>query len=261
MDKRSLINIVNQNGNLVVTSREVAENFEKSNSVVNRAIENLISETSMQNCTHLFIPSTYKDSYERDQSEYLLTRDGFSLLVMGFTGRKALDWKIKYIDAFNKMEEALKQQIPTMTQAELTAMIAQNQVEIERKAIQALEHSERTEKRLDSALNALASPPDKEWRQSMNTRLRGMCEQYQLNYPTFYGDLYAELETLARVDLESRQSRLRKRMLANGATKTACKAVTKLEIIERDPKLKPIFEGIVRKYQAKYALDWQEGIQ
>ena len=40
--------------------------------------------------------------------EYLLTRDGFSLLVMGFTGARALEWKLKYIEAFNQMEEAIK---------------------------------------------------------------------------------------------------------------------------------------------------------
>ena len=37
-----------------------------------------------------------------------MDRDGFSLLVMGFTGKKALEWKLKYIDAFNQMEETLK---------------------------------------------------------------------------------------------------------------------------------------------------------
>lgn len=105
-----LIKIKNQNGNLVVSSREVAKNFEKRNSEVNRAIENLMAETSVQNCTNLFIPNKYKDSYGRNQNEYLLTRDGFSLLVMGFTGKKALEWKLKYIDAFNKMEATIKNQ-------------------------------------------------------------------------------------------------------------------------------------------------------
>lgn len=40
---------------------------------------------------------------------YLMNRDGFSLLAMGFTGKKALQWKLKYIEAFNEMEETLKQ--------------------------------------------------------------------------------------------------------------------------------------------------------
>lgn len=106
----NLISIQNKDGQLLVSSREVAENFDKRNSEVNRAIENLKEETSVQSCTHLFIPNQYRDSYRRLQDEYLLTRDGFSLLVMGFTGSKALEWKLKYIDAFNKMEQALKEQ-------------------------------------------------------------------------------------------------------------------------------------------------------
>lgn len=56
-----------------------------------------------------FIPSTYKDSTGRGLKHYWLTRDGFSLLVMGFTGPAALHWKLLYIEAFNKMEKALKE--------------------------------------------------------------------------------------------------------------------------------------------------------
>src|SRR5699024_11811103 len=41
--------------------------------------------------------------------EFLLTRDGFSFIVMGFTGAKADQWKLKYIEAFNQMEGALKE--------------------------------------------------------------------------------------------------------------------------------------------------------
>ena len=40
---------------------------------------------------------------------YLMNRDGFSLLVMGFTGKKALDWKLKYINAFNQMENYIRE--------------------------------------------------------------------------------------------------------------------------------------------------------
>jgi anti-repressor protein len=102
-----LINISNHNGNLVVSSREVAINFEKQHKHIMESIRDL--ETSVEKSAHLFITSTYKDSYGRDQNEYLLTRDGFSLLVMGFTGKKALEWKLKYIEAFNKMEKTLQE--------------------------------------------------------------------------------------------------------------------------------------------------------
>lgn len=56
----------------------------------------------------MFTESTYISSRGRKEIEYLMNRDGFSLLVMGFTGSKALEWKLKYIDAFNKMEDRLK---------------------------------------------------------------------------------------------------------------------------------------------------------
>jgi len=59
------------------------------------------------------------------------------------------------------------------------------------------------------------------------------------------------LEQIASCNLTTRRTNLLKRM--TGATYKEKQAVTKLEVIERDNKLKAIFEGIVRKYQAKYA--------
>ena len=57
---------------------------------------------------HYFIPSEYVGENGRKYKEYLITRDGFSLLAMGFSGEKALKWKLKYIEAFNAMEAELK---------------------------------------------------------------------------------------------------------------------------------------------------------
>lgn len=49
-----------------------------------------------------FQPISYIDSMNREKPEYLMTRDGFTLLAMGFTGTKAMQWKIKYAEAFEK---------------------------------------------------------------------------------------------------------------------------------------------------------------
>jgi len=103
----NLINISNQDGKLVVGSREVAKNFEKEHKDVLEAIRNLIAENSA--VTSIILKSEYVNSRGRTYPEYLLTRDGFSLLVMGFTGKKALEWKLKYIKAFNLMEKELTQ--------------------------------------------------------------------------------------------------------------------------------------------------------
>lgn len=100
----------------VVSSRIVAERFGKTHSEVLKTIhgENrgekhipgLIDgiRSSAKTPDLYFMKSRYDDVYGRSQPEYLCTRDGFSLLAMGFTGKDALEWKLKYIDAFNKME-------------------------------------------------------------------------------------------------------------------------------------------------------------
>ena len=102
----SEITLFNQDGKILASSREVAGKFGKQNKHVNESIRNLMAENST--VKNMFIESVYTSIRGRDEIEFLMDRDGFSLLVMGFTGKKALEWKLKYIDAFNKMEEKLK---------------------------------------------------------------------------------------------------------------------------------------------------------
>lgn len=102
------IKTINKEEILTASSREVAEKFEKEHKNVVRDIEKLINEIGSELSLSYFIEAEYKDSMNRKQKEYLMTRDGFSLLVMGFTGEKVLKWKLDYIKAFNTMEAELK---------------------------------------------------------------------------------------------------------------------------------------------------------
>ena len=61
-----------------------------------------------QKCGHLFVESNYVDIQCKDRPMYIMNRDGFTLLAMGFTGQKALQFKLDYIDAFNKMEQTIR---------------------------------------------------------------------------------------------------------------------------------------------------------
>lgn len=97
-----LINIKNEEA--VTTSLQVAEAFEKRHDRVLRAIDNII-EGLPKNGVSYFHKGKYKDSSGKSNVMYYINRDGFSLLVMGFTGKKALEWKLKYIEAFNQMEK------------------------------------------------------------------------------------------------------------------------------------------------------------
>lgn len=82
----------------------VAEKFEKEHRVVITAIRNIVY--SSQNCEQFFVSTTYTDNSGKSNPMYIMNRDGFTLLVMGFTGKKALEFKLQYIEAFNKMEES-----------------------------------------------------------------------------------------------------------------------------------------------------------
>ena len=95
-----------ENGQVLASSLEIAERFGKEHSKVKRSIKSL--EKDVANFGEMFKLSCYEDTYGRKQEEYSMNRDGFSLIVMGFTGKKALEWKLKYIEAFNQMEEKLK---------------------------------------------------------------------------------------------------------------------------------------------------------
>ena len=89
---------------LVTTSLKVAKVFEKEHKNVLQSIENLVAENS---AAKFFSEATYKNR-GKEYPMYEMGRDGFSLLVMGFTGERALKWKIEYINAFNAMEAELK---------------------------------------------------------------------------------------------------------------------------------------------------------
>lgn len=107
-----------QNGEPVASSRQIAESFGKEHKDVLRAIENI----KAQNCalTSMFFPTTYTAGTGKAYPMYLMNRDGFTLLAMGFTGKAALEWKLKYIAAFNAMEKQLSQR-PQLSRAELMA--------------------------------------------------------------------------------------------------------------------------------------------
>lgn len=100
-----------KNEEAVTDSLIVAELFEKRHADVIRAIENLEEGIRKNGDTpRLFQKTWYKHPQNGERySKYIMNRDGFSLLVMGFTGKKALAWKLKYIEAFNAMEKVVMQ--------------------------------------------------------------------------------------------------------------------------------------------------------
>ena len=94
-----------EKNNPVTSSLLVAEKFQKEHRHILDSIRNLVAENSA--ARSLFLENQYENRGKM-YPMYLMNRDGFSLLVMGFTGSKALQFKLDFIEAFNKMEQIIK---------------------------------------------------------------------------------------------------------------------------------------------------------
>lgn len=133
------IHIVVENNQPITTSRNVAENFDKNHRDVLKAIDEL-SEGVAQNFADLFHETTYIHGQNKQQyREYYMTKDGFTLLAMGFTGKKALEFKLAYIERFNQMENQLQNRLPGTYKEALMQLVEQvehnEQLEIENKEL------------------------------------------------------------------------------------------------------------------------------
>jgi Rha family phage regulatory protein len=109
-------------GKLTVNSKQVADAFGKTHRHVLRDIQDLLKKSGDFGAPNFGL-SSYKSLQNKELPCYEITRDGFSLLAMGFTGEKAIEWKIKYLTAFNEMEKMLSGENSVMKQLNIAVKI------------------------------------------------------------------------------------------------------------------------------------------
>lgn len=132
-----------QNGEPVASSRQIAESFGKDHNHVMRDIKALEEGVSKNGQTPMF----YKTEYTHEQNGqtypmYLMNRDGFTLLAMGFTGKAALEWKLKYIAAFNEMEKKLATpQMPKLSKEMQALFLLDDRTQKQEQRLTALENT------------------------------------------------------------------------------------------------------------------------
>lgn len=114
--------VIVNDGKATTTSLKVAEYFGKQHKDVIRSVDNLLKDQDVF-ARRNFALSDYQDSTGRTLPMYKMDRDGFTLLAMGFTGKKALTFKMNYIDAFNKAEDALKTSLPVIHDPKTLALM------------------------------------------------------------------------------------------------------------------------------------------
>lgn len=100
-----------ENNQALTSSLLVAEKFGKEHKHVLDAIRELIQGCAENSADPMFVETIYINEQNRQEYPmFIMNRDGFTLLAMGFTGKKAMRFKLDYIAAFNAMEKALKEQ-------------------------------------------------------------------------------------------------------------------------------------------------------
>ncbi|MFC5423245.1 Rha family transcriptional regulator [Bosea eneae] len=120
-----------KDGRPTTTSRNIAADFGKSHRDVLRAIDNLIKlrpDLRARNFAQTTIETPMPTGGTRSDRIFEMDRDGFALLAMGFTGERALSWKLSYLGAFNAMEDKLRRMSPPVAAIDTDAMKANAQL-------------------------------------------------------------------------------------------------------------------------------------
>lgn len=124
-----------------LTSLEVADMVGKEHSKVIRDIRNIIShlteaKNGFSTITNYFTEDTYKDSTGRELPCYRLTKKGCELFSTRMTGAKGTQFAVAYIERFNQMEQHVKQQLLPQTPEQQIALLAQGNVNLNKKVEQ-----------------------------------------------------------------------------------------------------------------------------
>nr|DAK26516.1 MAG TPA: regulatory protein [Caudoviricetes sp.] len=229
-----------QDNQVVVSSRQVAEHFGKRHTEVLRAVAKHDADLKLTDAKkRWFYPSSYVDGKGEKRKEYIMNRDGFSLLVMSFNNtRDVLTWKIKYIEAFDEMERRLNEgSAQQLSPVEMIAAIAQNAVEQERrlKAVETLGNNTAAEVREIRSTFTQKDTLENDIKSLVNRMVK---EGYSDNYADAYSRLYQELQNLTGARINQRWK---------NKSEEEKKKTSKLKMIMADKKL---CAGMIAAYES-----------
>lgn len=228
------------NDQVVTSSRNVARDFGKEHRNVIRDIERLLKNEQARS---MFYESYY--THEQNKQVYrkfLMNRDGFTLLVMGFTGKQAMDFKIKYINAFNEMENALRR--PASIE-DLIIMQAESVKELKGEVKEIKSNQE-------NITNIISLHNSKNWREETNKIINTIARNNGGTYKQTRQESYSRLETRARCDLEARLRNKLNRLKEQGAPKRTLNNLNYLDVIADDDRLIEIYLAIVKEMAVEF---------
>ncbi|WP_285009434.1 Rha family transcriptional regulator [Lactococcus formosensis] len=257
-----------------LTSLEVAEMVGKDHKHVLEGIRQIIKDlgepksgpsSEIIDISTFFIESTYRSAQNKELPCYLVTKQGCEVFGNRMTGAKGTQFTVGYVTRFNQMEQHIKQQTSNLSpelQMFNQLFQASANVELEQKRqAEELENMKNSvgavEKSVDNISNIVALNTTN-WREDSNNLIRKMSQKVggdSSAYSDIRTEIYAEVDRRANCDLGRRLSNLKGRMALEGNPKSKINKANKLDILERETRLKEIYMKIVQEFAIKYQIE------
>lgn len=249
------LQVLEQNNDFYVDSREVAEMVKKRHANLVRDIENyqeVLNQNSKLSSDDYFIENTYQAGTGKQYKNYLLTKKGCDMVANKMTGTKGTLFTAMYVDAFHKMDEHIKEQ---------------SQLNVPQTPMQALEmmfsvqkEQEQFNKRIETEVTGIRNIvgiETKNWRNDTNKILGAIAQHLGGGdkHKSIRTEAYKLLEEKARCKLDQRLNNRRAKMLSKGATKSQINKLSKLDVINDEPRLIEIYISVIKNMAIKYGVD------
>lgn len=248
------LQVVEQNNEFYVDSREVAEMLDKRHANLVRDIENyqdILSQNSKLSSDEYFLESNYQAGTGKQYKHYLLTKKGCDMVANKMTGSKGVLFTAMYVDAFHKMDEHIKQSQLNVPQTPMQALEMMFKVQKDQ------EQFNKEMKREITGIRNIVGIETKNWRNDTNKILSAIAQHLGGGdmHKKIKAEAYTALEEKGRCNLKVRMQNRKGKMLANGATKTQINKLSKLDVINDDPRLIEIYISVIKSMAIKYGVD------
>lgn len=258
------LTIRDYNGINAIDSREVAGMIGKNHQHLMRDIRGyikVIEDSPKLDSQDFFIESTYKNSQNKSQPCYLLTKQGCEMVANKMTGEKGILFTAEYVEAFNKMEQSIKEEQVLDTSALSPELQMFNQMfqaiakqELQQKQMK--KDIEENKKQLQNIRDVIVISSDN-WRRDCKNLITKIA--YNMGGAIYIKDVYSEiydaLDKRLGVKLQVRLENKRNRMRSQGIGKTKIDKLNCLDVISEDKKLIEGFIAIVKEMSIKYGVD------
>lgn len=248
------LQVVEQNNEFYVDSREVAEMLDKRHANLVRDIENyqdILSQNSKLSSDEYFLESNYQAGTGKQYKNYLLTKKGCDMVANKMTGSKGVLFTAMYVDAFHKMDEHIKQSQLNVPQTPMQALEMMFKVQKDQ------EQFNKEMKREITGIRNIVGIETKNWRNDTNKMLGAIAQHLGggEKHQKVRAEAYKLLEEKGRCKLDQRLNNRKAKMLSQGATKSQINKISKLDVITDEPRLIEIYISVIKNMAIKYGVD------